>query len=337
MAENSKIEWTDATWNPWQGCSKVSEACANCYMFRDMNLYGKDPSIVRRSAPRTFNLPLRKNRDGTLKIPSGSKVFTCSWSDWFHAAADPWRDEAWEVIRQRPDLIFQIVTKRTERIKECLPSGWGEGWPNVWLIATVENQKWADIRISQLLSVPAAVHGLSMEPLLGPVSLSKFTGVELASPEEREAMREIFPHGLPENSWNAQYSRWLEAENKRGKWVIAGGESGHHARPLHPDWARSLRDQCQAAGVPFFFKQWGEWLPDSQDHGGQCSPQRKHCEIGVDGRPRLPGDLNLKEFGFERFSLAGKKNAGRLLDGREWSEFPVATVLTEGGTRKVIE
>ena len=180
MGLQTGIEWTatilpdgtvlpGATWNPWTGCTKVSEACAHCYMFTDMKRYGKDGSIVNRSKPPTFNLPLKKKRDGSFAIPPGSKVFTCSWSDWFHVKADPWRAEAWEIIRQRPDVIFQIVTKRTERIAECLPSGWGSGWPNVWLIATVENQEWADVRIPQLLSVPAVVHGLSCEPLLGPI------------------------------------------------------------------------------------------------------------------------------------------------------------------------
>ena len=171
MGTETKIQWTDATWNPWVGCTKVSPACANCYMFDGMHRYGRDPTVVTRTKPATFRLPLKKHRNGEYVIPPGSKVFTCSWSDWFHVDADPWRSDAWDIIRQRPDVTFQIVTKRTDRIAECLPPDWGDGWPNVWLIATAENQEWIDKRMMDLLSVPAVVRGLSIEPLLGPVEI----------------------------------------------------------------------------------------------------------------------------------------------------------------------
>jgi protein gp37 len=288
MGENSKIEWTDATWNPWQGCTKVSPACDHCYMFRDLGRYGKDPTVVFRSKPLTFDLPIRKRRGGEWVIEPGKKVFTCSWSDWFHKDADAWRPEAWEIIRRRPDLTFQIVTKRVERIAEHLPADWGKGWPNVWLIVTVENQEFAETRIPKLIEIPAAVRGLSIEPMLGPISFrwakwQPFSQVPGGATNELDGLRKL-------------------------DWVICGGESGLGARPMNPDWARSLRDQCVAAGVPFHFKQWGEWAPR---------------EIALE---YYGADYDLEnEVAMARI---GKKAAGRLLDGREHNEFPKVEVAT---------
>lgn len=288
MAITSSIEWTDATWNPWQGCTKVSEACDHCYMFRDMRRWGRDPSVVRKSADATWSLPIKRVK-GKYVIPDGWKVFTCSWSDWFHKAADAWRPQAWDIIRQRPRVIFQIVTKRTERIRDCLPPDWGDGWPNVWLIATVENQHWADVRVPQLLEVPAAVRGLSIEPLLGPLELWKSFPCAYYCDESIGHVSHPF---LPDA--NGCNSGGID-------WIIAGGESGAHARPSHPDWIRSLRDQCQAAGVAFFFKQWGEWYP--------C---KHRCSAGHEFEDG------------QRMWRLGKKQSGRLLDGREHSEFPLS-------------
>lgn len=299
MAANSAIEWTDATWNPWQGCTKVSPACANCYMFSDMKRYGKDGSVVHKSSDDTWGLPIKRwkrgDRAGQYKIPPGLKVFTCSWSDWFHKTADPWRDQAWDIIRQRPDLTFQIVTKRTERIADCLPPDWGDGWPNVWLIATVENQQLAEVRIPQLLRIPAVVRGLSCEPLLGPIAL------RFRYPIDNYGGFHNFDSLCGYGGWDAP------RDNCKLHWVIAGGESGHNARPVHPDWIRSLRDQCQAAGVAFHFKQWGEWCHWSQttdDAARQLGSQ-------PDGPIRL-----------------GKAKSGRLLDGRTWDEFPKVEATT---------
>ena len=294
MGQTSAIEWTDATWNPWQGCTKVSEACANCYMFSDLKRYGRDPTVVVRSKPPTFNLPLKRHRDGSFAIPAGWKVFTCSWSDWFHEQADDWRAEAWDIVRQRDDLIFQIVTKRTHRIRECLPPDWGDGWPHVWLIATVENHHWAEVRIRELRGVPAAVRGLSCEPLLGPINFDAMTTDPLNSGFAcTDGLGRFDGEGPPQIHW-----------------VIAGGESGHQARPTHPAWVRSLRDQCREASVPFFFKQWGEWLPQQQ----MVPVQKADAFHYSTPRTKLDDDL----LGYR----IGKKAAGRLLDGREWSEFP---------------
>ncbi len=300
MGANSKIEWTDATWNPWTGCTKVSEACANCYMFDGMKRYGKDPTRVRRSAPPTFNLPLKKKRDGEFAIAPGSKVFTCSWSDFFHVDADAWRAEAWAIIRQRPDVTFQVLTKRIDRAAECLPSDWGEGYSNVWLGTTVENQEWADKRIPFLLQTPAAVRFLSSEPLLGDVDLTRW----LYSDFDRYCRDDRF--GIP-----------LDARRDKIDWVIVGGESGHRPRAMLAEWVRSIRDQCVMAGVSFFFKQWGELQPVGQ------GPIRSVEPIAIDtvGRDltNLPG---LQSESDAYFYKLGKAVAGRRLDGREWSEFP---------------
>ena len=160
--EYSHIQWTMHTWNPWQGCRKVSEGCKFCYMFRDMIKFGKNPNHVHRSAVGTFNKPLN------WKEPA--LVFTCSWSDWFIEEADEWRDDAWAIIKRTPHLTYQILTKRPERIAQCLPENWGDGYPNVWLGVTVENQKAVE-RISHLAQIPSVVRFLSVEPLLEEVHI----------------------------------------------------------------------------------------------------------------------------------------------------------------------
>ncbi|MDP1891488.1 MAG: DUF5131 family protein, partial [Gemmatimonadaceae bacterium] len=149
MGKETGIAWTQHTWNPWQGCTKVSPGCAHCYMFRDKKRYGNDPEVVIRSKPATFNKPL------SWREPA--RVFTCSWSDWFHEAADGWRDEAWDIVRRTPHLTYQILTKRPERILAHLPWGaYGDPWPNVWLGVSLENQRWVE-RADLLATIPAAV------------------------------------------------------------------------------------------------------------------------------------------------------------------------------------
>lgn len=168
MGERSAIEWTDATWNPWRGCTKVSPGCDHCYMFREQRRYGRDPEQVVRSKT-TFTAPLRW-REPRL-------VFTCSWSDWFHVGADSWRPEAWAIIRQTPHHTYQILTKRPGRILRHLPPDWGDGYPNVWLGVSVESQEQA-FRVHQITSIPAAVRFISAEPLLGPITFDDLTGID---------------------------------------------------------------------------------------------------------------------------------------------------------------
>jgi len=286
------ISWTDYTWNPWQGCTKISPACANCYMFPGMWRWGKDPTVVRRSSPQTFNLPLKRKsakNGGGYAMEPGKWVFTCSWSDWFHKDADPWRDEAWAIVRARPDLNFQIVTKRTERIKDCLPSDWGDGYRNVILIATVENQEFLEKRVPDLFSVPAWRRGLSCEPLLGPLDFHR---------------RCFADNCQGECGWPSPFD--LLGDNKNGSgalidWIITGGESGTGARPSNPQWFRDVRDQCFLAGVPFHHKQNGEWVSVSEVEG--------------------PGE----HFAFSDHRVVrrvGVAAAGRTIDGKVYDAFP---------------
>lgn len=206
MAVCSAIEWTEATWNPWHGCTRVSPGCAHCYMYRDKKRYGQEPSLVTLSKS-TFDAPMRWKAPRT--------IFTCSWSDFFIEQADKWRNDAWSVIRSTPQHTYQILTKRPERIGSNLPEIWP--LPNVWLGVSVENPRfyW---RISALTEVSASVRFLSLEPLLAPMENLPLRGIS---------------------------------------WVIVGGESGPRCRPMRPEWARSIREQCAAVGIPFFFKQWG--------------------------------------------------------------------------------
>lgn len=205
MGEKTGIEWTDKTWNTWQGCRKVSPGCTHCYMFTEKIRYGQDPRRVVRSKT-TFTDPLGWRDPGM--------VFTCSWSDFFIEEADPWRDEAWGIIRRTPHLTYQILTKRPENIPSRLP--WRDApWPHVWLGVSIESADYT-WRAHLLREVPAHVRFLSVEPLLEPIPALPLDGIH---------------------------------------WVIVGAESGPKARPMDEGWVRDIRDQCVAAGVPFFYKQ----------------------------------------------------------------------------------
>lgn len=181
MAEKTGIEWSGATWNPWVGCTKVSPGCKNCYMFRDLNQKNVyDPNTVRRTTT-TFNSPLKWHRAmkrieaGGMPpknyVPRGSRIFTCSYSDFFHQDADEWRAEAWEIIRNTRGYTYIILTKRPENIKDRLPDDWGAGYPNVWLLVSAENQMFLKKRWAILDSIPAVVRGISAEPLLEKLEL----------------------------------------------------------------------------------------------------------------------------------------------------------------------
>ena len=251
MGEQSAIAWCNATWNPWQGCHKVSPGCDHCYMFREKTQYGQEPDVVVRSKPRTFNLPLR--------LKGSQRVFTCSWSDFFIREADPWRDEAWAIIDRTRHLTYQILTKRVERVAARLPWGDGTPWPHVQIIASVENQEQADRRIPKLLAVNAAVRGVSYEPGLGPVEfLSQWHDWLAGWTTETEAdPRDGTPYPV-------------QVQTEKLDWLIIGGESGPEARPFDLAWARSTIAQCRAAGVPCFVKQLGAypqggtWLPGAR-------------------------------------------------------------------------
>lgn len=238
MADRSGIEWTEATWNPVTGCTKVSPGCARCYAERIAERFRGTPTF-----PNGFDVTLRYDR---LTLPlrwrRPRRIFVNSMSDLFNEAVPlEFVQAVFETMRLAHQHQFQVLTKRSARLRELAPQ---LHWPgNVWMGVSVENQRWTS-RIDDLRTVPAAVRFLSVEPLLGPVDLD-LGGID---------------------------------------WVIVGGESGPGARPMRADWARSVRDQCQAASVPFFFKQWGAY----------------------------------DQFGVRR----SKKLNGRDLDGYEWNSMP---------------
>lgn len=283
MAEHSHIQWTEATWNPWYGCLKVSCGCKFCYMYREMKQYGRNPAIVQRSKTK-FDEPLKWQKKLAVGHPAPRLVFTCSWSDFFIKQADAWRAEAWDIIRRCPDIIFLILTKRPERIAECLPPHWlPGGWDNVALGVSCEDQETADRRIPQLLRVQAHWHFVSLEPMLGPITLTELPYASCHEPvgdEEAVSLRSALEPSFVESQ-----------EYARLDWVIAGGESGgEEARPIRsPQWFRHLRDQCQHASVPFFLKQWGEYAP-------------------------VEGENVMRR--------VGREKAGALLDGVAWQQMP---------------
>jgi protein gp37 len=213
-------------------------------MYTEKKRYGQTPDKVVRSKPATFKKPLKWEREVVANNQPAPLVFTCSWSDWFHEDADEWRDDAWEIVRKTPHLIYQILTKRSERIAECLPEDWGDGYPNIWLGVSVENQRWTT-RIADLVRVPARVRFLSCEPLLGYLDIAKWL---------RKCNTCHICQGNPDICMICSAC----PPPKDGiDWVITGGESGPRQREMKLEWARSLRDQCVRVKIPFFLKQLG--------------------------------------------------------------------------------
>lgn len=291
MADRSKISWTDATWNPVTGCTSVSAGCDHCYAKRmaerfpqvhgvDERLIGFGNEIESEFTPRPFSqIKFHPDRlDIPLRWKKPRRIFVCSMGDLFHEdAKDEWIGDVFRVMEVARRHTFMLLTKRPERMKDFIDKGMdhcGRMYSsNIWIGVTAENQAAAYERIPVLLQTPAEKRFVSVEPMLGPVDLARGIPTE-------------WYHYIPRNPRPSL------------DWVICGGESGPGARPMHPGWTRSLRDQCRAAGVPFFFKQWGEFAP---------------CERWV------PGSVNLGDVSMMR---VGKKAAGSLLDGREWTEIP---------------
>lgn len=339
MSDNSKIEWTDATWNPVVGCSPVSAGCANCYAISAVKRVGefqgegskyRDLTVVQKNGVRGWsgNVELFPERlEQPLKWKRGRKIFVNSLSDlWHEDVPFEFVDKIFAVMALSPQHSFQVLTKRPERaaayfsdtkVRERIAeskfvvsdaAGYDAAstrcrnlyersyrparqenpdWPlpNVWIGVSVEDQKAADERIPILLQIPAAIRFLSCEPLLGPVDLTGYCGFDAG--DKRGHLSNI----------------------ERIDWVIVGGESGHKARPMAPEWAVSLHKQCKAAGVPFFFKQWGEWSG------------------GINHAPRVVQATRDKDGNLTGFSWSlqkvGKKEAGRMMLGEYWNEFPV--------------
>jgi protein gp37 len=354
MSDKSKIEWTDATWNPVTGCTKVSEGCRNCYAKTFAERFEGTPGHYFENG---FAVTLRPNKLlEPIKWSKAKKIFVNSMSDVFHEDVPDWYIDqifgvilANHVLDRQAEHSFQLLTKRPFRMKEYLSADrddlikrWSESLdgvvimddpdiyfseyvsgfldrdgffplPNVWLGVSVENQKAADERIPLLLQTPAAIRFLSCEPLLGEVRI----------------LHELMGGRHPGKCGNCgkdhgfdrcpNYGGISKTDKEYGceefkrvdfavDWVIAGGESGPGARPMHPDWVRSLRDQCQRAAVPFFFKQWGEWTPI---HDLRAN------EPGIKGKIWHTFDPD------NSVCKIGKTAAGRLLDGRTWDEMPL--------------
>jgi protein gp37 len=309
MSDKSGIEWTDATWNPVTGCTKVSPGCDNCYAETFAERWRGTPGHPYEAG---FDLTLRPERmDQPLRWTKPRRVFVNSMSDLFHDdIPDDFIASVFAVMALTPRHTYQLLTKRHARMRSLLSNPDFKAavalaalsfddailsgpWPlpNLWLGVSVEDQKWADIRIDALRETPAAVRMLSLEPLLGPLDSLDLTGIG---------------------------------------WVIVGGESGPGARPMHPDWVRSLRDQCTSAGVPFFFKQWGEWQDGSHDPRSQHGPDHVILRDGrhVPFADYADSDLTHGEARLRHgacvIARVGKKSAGRELDGRTWDEYPPA-------------
>lgn len=302
MGTETKIEWCDHTFNPWWGCTRVSPACEHCYAEAFAKRTGND--VWGAKAPRKFfgdkhwAEPRRWN-EAAAKAGVRKRVFCASMADVFEDRRDldEARSRLWTLIAETPHLDWLLLTKRPDVMLRLWPWQPDAVPHNVWAGVTLEDQRRANERIPVLLRVPARVRFLSCEPLLGPVDLDDIEspdGDDFSALDRIDADQDSEAHG---------------EEFHTVDWVIAGGESGPGARPMKPDWARALRDQCANAGVPFFLKQWGDWWPVQQwqYESGREKPKETELEC-------LPNQ--------ECFIRLGKAKAGSLLDGREHKAWP---------------
>lgn len=218
MRENIYVDW-----NPWHGCTKISDGCRYCYVYRQDEMYGSQISSQLCRKTGNFNLPIKKKRDKSYKIPPKKIIFTCFTSDFLLEDADEWRQECWDMIRTRKDCFFYFFTKRIHRFKECIPNDWGDGYDNVIVGCTVENQKMADFRLPIFKSLPIKHKSIMVSPLLEHVDISEYLD---------ESIEE----------------------------VAVGGESGVNARPCDYDWILDIRRQCIEKDVPFRFHQTGAYF-----------------------------------------------------------------------------
>ena len=331
MSETTKIEWCDSTFNPWEGCTKVGPGCDHCYAEARNHRFGGGnwgPGAPRRrTSADNWQNPIRWNRAHEKFYAEHGRrrrVFCASLADWLdNEVPIEWLVDLLDLIRQTPNLDWLLLTKRIgnwlcrlelaafhlrhdisrndrrqatlEWIQEWLD---GEAPANVWLGSTVVNQIEADRDIPKLLATPAVVRFLSMEPLLGAVDLRKWIG---SAPVFPGASTHLSPDGYERQDIGGGILDGID-------WIIAGGESGHKARPMEPDWVRSLRDQCAATDTPFLFKQWGEWGPNwlNDNHGNKIE-------------------------GTEWVERLGIKITGRLLDGKTHNGFPACPALLVEG------
>lgn len=325
MSDNSKIEWTDASWPVTVGCDHISAGCDNCYAARlASGRLAHQPVYAGLAEHGRFNGTVRclpERLDWPSKWRKPRRIFVCSMSDLFHQAVpDEFIAKVFAAMASSPRHTFQVLTKRHDRMRSLVGSDdfrksvqrriphappdspyghrYYKDWPlpNVWLGVSAEDQHWAAIRVHALLRTPAAVRWVSAEPLLGPIDLRNLKArngalIDALCGDVKSPDGEIYAACPGSVSW-----------------VVAGGESGAGARPMHPDWARALRDQCQSARVPYLFKQWGShrWVGHSAyDEATQC-----WVDNGIEPQ------------------RVSKKLAGRELDGRTWDEFPRLPEMT---------
>lgn len=338
--KNSKIEWCHHTVNFWWGCTfarlmdgSIDECCLNCYAFLLSKLFSRGKATwgpngnrwIRHEAARRelYKMDKEAHRRGVRE-----RVFINSMSDTFEERDDlnEARGFLWDACNNVTNLDMLLLTKRPQNVLKMVPPSWQTAWPaNVWIGTTCGSQQSADERIPELLKIPAAVRFLSCEPLLGPIDLlidgecSSWHCPECGSvnvdPDQNSEDGKFWtcPHCMQSGEGEADWKSGIH-------WVICGGESGHGARPMHPDWARALRDQCQAAGVPFFFKQWGEWHPAIER---ESDVTIKIGRLPGEALAPVPADPRQHRFADGRLMLrVTKAVAGRMLDRKEHSEFP---------------
>lgn len=319
MGDSTGIEWTDGTWNAWWGCQKVGPGCDNCYAEaldrRTGGAHWGAKADRRRTSVQNWNAPLRWQRQAdAFEAEHGRRrrVFCGSMMDIMDNAVPlEWSHEAFARIEECDRIDWQLLTKRAGNVADRIPDHWKTAWPrHVGLMITVVNQEEADRDIWKLLEFKGRYRipwvGLSMEPLLGPVDLTSI----LISENERLNALSGELRGVLDG-----HTAWHKRTGLHLDWVIVGGESGPGARPMHPDWARSILRQCAVAGVPFMFKQWGDWFP----FGGMDAEGRENTV----SRGKNPSFWH--EWGDGEISVRlGKKAAGRYLYGTTHDGFPGA-------------
>lgn len=276
----SKIQWTDFTLNAWEGCFKVDEECKFCYMYRDLERYGRDPRNIREISIKTINKKLKAARELLAARqaegdPTPVKIFMSSWTDVFLKEADHLRSKLWDIIRENHDLVFQILTKRPELIPDRLPADWGDGWANVWLGTSVGQPKGVK-RIRDIQRVKAKTLFLSCEPLIAELHLDQIVREEDGWAFYDNCLTGFFAHKA--GGW---YGRKID-------WVIVGGESGNDTgkyqhRPCQFHWIVDIIRQCERANVPVFVKQLGTHLSKqlklSDWHGGNIDEWPEHLRV----------------------------------------------------------
>lgn len=353
----TKIEWTEASWNVVVGCSKISPGCDNCYAERMANRLAGMAStgpiylpVIKNQKPHGWNGKTAFSESALTKPLHWKKprmIFVCSMGDLFHESIPfEWIDKVFAVMALCPQHTFQVLTKRSKRMLEFFDSlnqddqyrgkilnldaiEVDENWPlpNVWLGVTAEDQQRADERIPDLLKCPAVKRFVSCEPLLSEINLGN---VRLPNTKPRGWDGREGGYPYLNCLTGREYSVMVGNDtNYKLDWVICGGESGPGARPMHPDWARNLRDQCKSAGVPYFMKQWGEWAATEYDpadclyrDSSTLQPTCLHTHWQYPkGEYHIWGDRAFRE-GDPISVKCGKKKAGYLLDGKEYKEMP---------------